>query len=83
MRAYEAVMAPWPTPHDDLTVRTSYGLTHVIASGPPNGRPIVLLHALMATATSWYRAVEHLSREHRVYAVDVLGEPGKSHPPVP
>jgi pimeloyl-ACP methyl ester carboxylesterase len=24
--------------------------------------------------------VEHLSREHRVYAVDVLGEPGKSRP---
>jgi pimeloyl-ACP methyl ester carboxylesterase len=83
MRAYDAVMAAWPAAHDDLLVPTRYGLTHVIASGPANGRPLVLLHALMATATSWYRAVEWLAGDHRVYAVDVLGEPGKSRPTRP
>ena len=79
-RAYDAVLRSWPIHCDDVTVGTSFGDTHVIAGGPAEGPPVVLLHALFATATSWYRNVEALSSTHRTYCVDVIGEANKSQP---
>jgi hypothetical protein len=60
MSAYEAVMDAWPIPYQDFNVETGFGDTHVIACGPVDGQPVVLLHALFATAASWYRNVEAL-----------------------
>ena len=80
MRAYRAVMDAWPIPYQEFTVETGFGDTHVIAGGPVDGPPVVLLHALFATAASWYRNVEELSRRYRTYCVDVIGEANKSRP---
>ena len=55
----------------------------MIVSGPVDGPPVVLLHALFATAASWYRNVEALSRTYRTYCVDVIGEANKSRPSRP
>ncbi len=82
-RAYDAVLRSWPIHYDDVTVGTSFGDTHVIAGGPAEGPPVVLLHALFATATSWYRNVEELSSTHRTYCVDVIGEANRSQPTRP
>lgn len=78
--AYDAIMGKWAVPYQELTIQTSFGETHIIASGSENAPPVVLLHALLASATSWYRNVEALSQSYRVYAVDVIGEGNKSHP---
>jgi pimeloyl-ACP methyl ester carboxylesterase len=78
--AYQSVLAAWPVDFEELTVVTSFGDTHVIASGPADGQPVVLLHALFATATSWYRNVDALSRDYRTYCVDVIGEANMSRP---
>lgn len=83
MSAYQAVMDDWRVDFQELTVPTSYGRTHVIASGPADGPPVVLLHALFATAASWYRNVAALSEKFRTYAVDVIGEANKSQPTKP
>jgi pimeloyl-ACP methyl ester carboxylesterase len=83
MRDYQAVLDQWPVPYEELTISTSFGETHVIASGPQDAPPIVLLHALLATAMSWYRNVETLSQSYRVYAVDIVGEGNKSCPVKP
>jgi pimeloyl-ACP methyl ester carboxylesterase len=83
MWAYQEVMGAWPVPHKDLIIGTSFGDTHVIASGPPEKPPLVLLHALFATAASWYRNVEHLSQSYRTFCVDVIGEGNMSHPTAP
>jgi pimeloyl-ACP methyl ester carboxylesterase len=83
MRAYQAVMDCWPVPHQELTVETSFGRTHIIANGPEGAPPVVLLHALLATATSWYRTVGALSQTYRVYAVDIIGEGNQSQPVKP
>jgi pimeloyl-ACP methyl ester carboxylesterase len=80
MCAYQAIMDKWPVAYQDLTISTSFGKTHIVASGPEDAPPVVLLHALLATATSWYRNVEALSQSYRVYAVDVIGEGNKSRP---
>jgi pimeloyl-ACP methyl ester carboxylesterase len=83
LQAYQAVMDCWPVPYQELTVKTSFGETHVIASGSEDAPPVVLLHALLATATSWYRTVGALSQTYRVYAVDIIGEGNRSQPVKP
>jgi pimeloyl-ACP methyl ester carboxylesterase len=83
MRAYQAIMDVWPIDREESIVETSFGATHVIAGGPHDGPPVVLLHALFATAASWYRNVEALSQTYRTYCVDVIGEANKSRPTRP
>jgi pimeloyl-ACP methyl ester carboxylesterase len=78
MRAYDSMLDKWNVPYQELTISTSFGETHVIASGPEGAPPVVLLHALLAGSVSWYRNVEALSQSYSVYAVDVVGEGNKS-----
>lgn len=80
LKSYDAIVQRWPVPYEELDIPTSGGLTHVIASGPEDGEPVVLLHAYFATATSWYRTVGALSERYRTYAVDILGDVGRSRP---
>ena len=83
MAAYDAAMKLWPVPYEEIEVPSRFGTTHVVASGPNNAPPLVLLHGYMATSTMWSPNIASFSREHRVYAVDVMGQPGKSHPGEP
>jgi len=78
LAAYDALLRKWPVAFESVQIATSYGTTHVIASGPSDGPPLVLLHAFQATALAWRASVEGLSRRFRVYAVDVIGQGGKS-----
>ena len=78
MQAYQSILDRWPVPYQELTISTSVGETYVIVSGPEDAPPVVLLHAFFATATSWYRNVDALSRSYRVYAVDIVGEGNRS-----
>ena len=78
--AYDAIVRGWPVPYVELDIPTTGGTTHVIASGPEDAEPVVLLHAYFATATSWYRTAGALSERYRVYAVDILGDVGRSRP---
>ncbi len=79
-RAYQAVLDQWPVPYVQRHLPTRFGVTHVIESGPPKAPAIVLLHAYFATAAAWYRTVGALSRDHRVVAIDVIGDANLSRP---
>lgn len=81
--AYLAVLDLWPVPYQEIYIPTSFGDTHVIASGPLDGEPILFLHALFATAAVWYPNAGGLSQRYRTYAVDVLGEANPSRPTRP
>jgi pimeloyl-ACP methyl ester carboxylesterase len=81
--AYETAMQQWPVPYDDIFVPTSFGDTHIVASGPLDADPVVLLNPGGGSATIWSRNVEPLSQLHRVYAVDVIGEMNRSVPTRP
>ncbi|MFB7337122.1 alpha/beta fold hydrolase [Streptomyces adustus] len=76
--AYDALLARWPTGTAELTVPTPYGPTRVHAYGPQDGAPLVLLHGGGATGTSWFANASPLGALHRVYAVDILGDVGRS-----
>ena len=83
LAAYEAAMKQWPVPYEELKVPGRFGTTHFVVCGPKDAPPLVLLHGYMATSAMWGPNVADFSRDYRVYAIDVMGQPGKSVPTVP
>lgn len=57
---------------------TRFGRTHALVSGPREGLPLTLLHGLGTSATVWYKTIEAFSRDFRVYALDTIGDAGRS-----
>jgi pimeloyl-ACP methyl ester carboxylesterase len=80
---YRDLLARWPVPSQQHSISTSFGDTFVVASGMPSMPPLVLLQGSGANAAMWLRDVATLSALHRVYCVDVIGEPGLSAPSRP
>ena len=78
LAAYDRLLSRWPAPHETLTVASAFGTTSVIASGPPDAPPVVLIHAYQATSAEWIELARALSTERRVFAVDVNGDAGHS-----
>jgi pimeloyl-ACP methyl ester carboxylesterase len=81
--AYDASMKLWPVSYEEVEIPTRFGMTHIVVSGPKDAPPLVLLHGYMATLTMWSPNVADFSTNHRVYAIDVMGQPGKSLPAEP
>lgn len=75
---YDKVLCNWPIPYEGLTVKTRYGDTFIIASGAKTLPPLFLIHGSCSNATSWVGEVAEYSKDFRVYAVDIIGEPGRS-----
>lgn len=80
MHAYDAVVREWPVACQELDLPTRLGTTHVIASGRAGAPALVLLPSMAGTATLWRPNVAALSEHYRTYAVDVIGQVGKSVP---
>jgi pimeloyl-ACP methyl ester carboxylesterase/membrane protease YdiL (CAAX protease family) len=83
LAAYDAALKLWPVPYEALEIPSRFGMTHVIVSGPKEAPPLVLLHGYMATSTMWAPNIADFSKDHRVYAIDVMGQPSKSIPTEP
>ncbi|RFC54028.1 alpha/beta fold hydrolase [Brumimicrobium aurantiacum] len=60
------------------TVNTKFGETNVIVTGNPGNPPILLLHGSNGCAPIALETYPNLSKEFRVYAMDVLAQPNKS-----
>jgi len=80
MAAYEAALTQWPVQYEELDIPTSFGKTHVIASGSKEASPVVLFHPAGCGAPIWCRNAGLLSQHYRIFAVDVMGEVNKSIP---
>lgn len=76
--AYSKILSVWPVPYDTLDISTRFGTTHVIACGKPDAPPLLLLHGMTANSTMWKDNIADLSGRYRTYAVDVMGDFGKS-----
>jgi pimeloyl-ACP methyl ester carboxylesterase len=75
---YDEALAELGPGYTSLTVGTRYGDTHVLAIGPEDGSPVVFLpggNLLNPTCLRWFLP---LAGEYRVYAPDLVGQPGKS-----
>ncbi len=76
--AYAELAGRWPQPLTQLDIGGEFGTTHVLACGPPDGPPVVLLPGHGATAAVWFATARSLSGSHRVYGVDPVGAAGLS-----
>jgi len=83
MAHYDRLLARWPAPYETVRVATRYGETFGIVSGEASAPPLVLLHGASSNALAWGGDVIELSRRFRTYALDVIGEPGRSAPARP
>jgi pimeloyl-ACP methyl ester carboxylesterase len=75
---YDRKAARWPVPSASTMVDTSFGRTFVRISGPEGAPPIVLLHGVGGNSLQWSANVEALSVSHRVFALDLLYDHGRS-----
>lgn len=78
LAAYEASLGMWPIPYASRVIDTPFGATHVIDSGAADGPPLVLLHAASLSATQWAPQAFDLGVRHRLCAVDIMGDIGRS-----
>lgn len=78
--SYDKAMKLWNIDFKEEYVVTDYGRSHVIISGQENGLPLVLIPGLFADATMWYANVSELSKNYRVYTLDMLNYGGKGQP---
>lgn len=84
---YRATMA-W---HDDMLarlpdsvevrrVKTRFGETHLLAAGPADAPPVVLVPGLGGNALLWRTQLVDFADAFRLYALDVPGQTGRSAP---
>jgi pimeloyl-ACP methyl ester carboxylesterase len=78
MAIYDEKLARWPIPCETFFVATRYGQTHVIASGDTAAPPLVLLHPAAGGGVVWSSIIAMLSAQHRTYALDTIGDVGRS-----
>ena len=78
MRIYDEKMVEWPVPYEDIYIDTQFGKVHIISSGPKEAPPMLLLHASAVSSWSWKSNVGGLNQHFRTYAVDLIGDAGKS-----
>ncbi|MFB7724105.1 alpha/beta fold hydrolase [Nocardia sp. NPDC056100] len=80
---YREVLRDWPVPAEQRTIPTREGDTFVLVSGPEAAPPVVLLHGSGANSGTWRGDIPSWAQHFRVYAVDLVGEPGGSAPSRP
>jgi pimeloyl-ACP methyl ester carboxylesterase len=78
IKHYDLFLEKWALSYEKLYVNTRYGKTFIIASGEKNNPPLILLHGSGMNSVMWLRDMQEYSKNYRVYAIDILGEPGKS-----
>jgi len=83
LAAYDAAMTLWPVPFEHRDVATEFGSTHVIVCGDEGAPPLVLLHCALMTSAIWSPLIAALAVRNRIYAVDVIGDFGRSVPRKP
>ncbi|HEY3272552.1 MAG TPA: alpha/beta hydrolase [Methanocella sp.] len=77
---YDEKAKNWPVPSETRMIDTTYGQTFVRISGPAGAPPLVLLPGMGSDSLSWIPYARALSGPYRIYAVDAIGNYGRSIP---
>lgn len=78
LKRYNEILEYWPVPCEKLTIPTSFGDTFVVACGADTDKAAVLLHGSATNSAMWMGDVATLGQTRKVYAIDIIGEPGNS-----
>jgi pimeloyl-ACP methyl ester carboxylesterase len=77
-RRYQEFLTFWPQPNRQFHVPTRYGDTFVISCGADAAPPLLLLHGSGSNSAMWISDAAAWASHYRLYAVDMIGEPGSS-----
>ncbi|KXI26937.1 alpha/beta fold hydrolase [Paraglaciecola hydrolytica] len=80
LEVYDKRALKWPVASSELIIETSQGKTFIRISGAENSSPIVLLHGSGGNSLQWMSIIAKLSTEHKVFAVDIMFDNGRSVP---
>ncbi|MBI5744776.1 MAG: alpha/beta hydrolase [Elusimicrobia bacterium] len=83
LERYAAQLDNWPVKCERRLVPTRHGETFVLVCGPESAPPLVLIHGSLANCAAWRFDVPVWAQHFRIYAVDIIGEPGLSAPARP
>ncbi len=76
---YDSLAAKhWPLASEERMVPTSYGETFVRITGPADAPPLVLFPGAVTTSLMWAPNIQALSAACRTYALDTLGDIGRT-----
>jgi pimeloyl-ACP methyl ester carboxylesterase len=75
---YEKKLASLAVETHSFMVDTRFGHTHVLAAGPPEAPPVMVLTGISTGAPRILEWFLPLTRDYRVYAPDLIGQPGRS-----
>jgi len=76
---YDSLAAKeWPIASEERMVPTSYGETFVRIAGPAEAPPLVLLAGAATTSLMWAPNIRVLSETCHTFAVDTVGEIGRT-----
>ena len=78
MNIYDEKMTQWPVSYINRYIKTRYGRVHIIICGPDDKPPILLLHASAMSSWSWIYNIKMLNKHYRTYAIDTIGDAGRS-----
>jgi pimeloyl-ACP methyl ester carboxylesterase len=76
---YQKELQSWSVQTEEIDIQTKFGKTHIISFGNPKGKPLVLLHWFYSNSTEWRYMAPFLKEGYRLYAVDIIGDMGKSY----
>ncbi|MBS4172228.1 alpha/beta hydrolase [Bacillus sp. FJAT-49736] len=77
-KSYDRSLERWKVKTESFYIGTSFGKTHVLACGPKDAPPLVLLHGMTVSSTMWFANAPIWSQNFRVFAIDITGDFGKS-----
>ncbi len=75
---YNKLLESLEVEYEFVNINTSFGNTSVIRSGVKGGKPVILLHGGGINSSIWVSDINRLAKTYEVFAVDILGECGKS-----
>lgn len=75
---YDSQLSRLEAPWRDVWIETSYGKTHLIETGDTSAPALLMFHGGNATTAHTLLACGFLLKDFHVYAVDMIGHPGKS-----
>lgn len=75
---YDSTLAGSPLPVTEADIETDFGRTHVVAAGDTHNPPLVAIHPMAFSSTSWLPLLPTLAANHRVTMIDAIGDVNKS-----
>lgn len=80
MRDYDAALSTLAVPYESRYIPTRHGFTHVVVSGTAGKPPVVLWHGMNVNLTMWCALMNLLAPDYHLFAVDTIGNQGRSAP---